>query len=46
MCLKAAACVMNNEMPHSVADQMPQSVASALGLHCLLKPVRPSTAGY
>ena len=39
MSLKTAVCVANNEGP----DQMPYSVVSGQGLHCLLKPVCPST---
>ena len=27
-------------------DQMPNSLASDLGLHCFLRPVYPSTLGY
>ena len=27
-------------------DQMPHSVASDLGLHCLQRPIRPNTEGY
>ena len=39
MYLKAARRVANNADP----DQMPHSVASDLGLHCLLRPVCPNT---
>ena len=35
MCLKAAGCMVNSVDP----DQTPRSVASGLGLHCLLKPI-------
>ena len=35
MCLRTAGWVVNSVDP----DQMPQNVASDLGLHCLLRPV-------
>ena len=39
MCLKTAEWVENSVDP----DQMPHSVASDLGLHCLLRSVCPTT---
>ena len=41
MCLKSSGCVANIVDP----DQMLHSVASGLGLHCLLKPVSPNNFG-
>ena len=38
---KSAQCVANTADP----DQMLQNAASDLGLHCLLRPVCPSTQG-
>ena len=39
LCLIIAECVANSADP----DEMPHSVASHLGLHCLLTPVCPNT---
>ena len=39
MCLDMAICIANSVDP----DQMPHSVASDLGLHCLQKPTYPNT---
>ena len=39
LCLKIAGWVANNVEP----DEMPHSVASHLGLHCLLRSVCPNT---
>ena len=41
MCQKIAGCVLKSVK----SGQMPYSVASALGLHCLLRPVCPNTLG-
>ena len=38
-------CKIAGPVANSVApDQMPHSVASDLGLHCLLRPVFPTTS--